>query len=146
MKPTYSKIIKGILLALIVLSVAVIAFGWIYGYETNGSAAVDALFIWAYVTLGIALVSIVLVGGVIGVMNDKKFLVKILAVLAGTAALCAIVYFISPGAPAVGIAEQPSDSTLKLTDTILNLTYLCGGVAILSIIVGSVVNAIRNRK
>ena len=90
--------------------------------------------------------SIVLVGGVIGVMNDKKFLVKILAVLAGTAALCAIVYFISPGAPAVGIAEQPSDSTLKLTDTILNLTYLCGGVAILSIIVGSVVNAIRNRK
>ena len=78
--------------------------------------------------------------------QDKKFLVKILAVLAGTAALCAIVYFISPGAPAVGIAEQPSDSTLKLTDTILNLTYLCGGVAILSIIVGSVVNAIRNRK
>ncbi len=146
MKPTYSKIIKGILLALIVLSVAVFAFGWIYGYETNGSVAVDALFIWAYVMLGIALVSIVLVGGVIGVMNDKKFLVKILAVLAGTAALCAIVYFLSPGAPAVGIAEQPSDSTLKLTDTILNLTYLCGGVAILSIIVGSVVNAIRNRK
>ena len=142
MKPTYSKIIKGILLALIVLSVAVFAFGWIYGYETNGSVAVDALFIWAYVMLGIALVSIVL----IGVLNDKKFLVKVLGVLAGTAALCAIVYFLSPGAPAVGIAEQPSDSTLKLTDTILNLTYLCGGVAILSIIVGSVVNAIRNRK
>ena len=81
MKPTYSKIIKGILLALIVLSVAVFAFGWIYGYETNGSVAVDALFIWAYVMLGIALVSIVLVGGVIGVMNDKKFLVKILNAL-----------------------------------------------------------------
>ena len=146
MKSTYSKIIKWILLALIVISVAVFAFGWIYGFETNGNVAVDALFIWAYVMLGIALVSIVLIGGVIGVLNDKKFLVKVLAVLAGTAALCAIVYFLSPGAPAVGIAEQPSDATLKLTDTILNLTYLCGGVAILSIIVGSVVNAIRNRK
>ncbi|MGM9792291.1 MAG: hypothetical protein ACI3Y4_07830 [Candidatus Cryptobacteroides sp.] len=146
MKSSYSKIIKWILLALIVISVAVFVFGWVYGFETNGNVAVDALFIWAYVMLGIALVSIVLVSGVIGVMNDKKYLVKILAVLAGTAALCAIVYFISPGAPAVGIAEQPSDSTLKLTDTILNLTYLCGGVAILSIIVGSVVNAIRNRK
>ena len=98
MKPTYSKIIKGILLALIVLSVAVFAFGWIYGYETNGSVAVDALFIWAYVMLGIALVSIVLVGGVIGVMNDKKFLVKVLGVLAGTAALCAMaLYYIVLG-------------------------------------------------
>ena len=146
MKSAYSKIIKGILLALIVISVGVFAFGWIFGFEKNNEIAVEVLFYWAYVMIGIALLSIVVIGGVIGVINDKKFLFRVLGVLLGTAALCAIVYFVSPGAPAVGIAEQPSDSTLKLTDTILNLTYLCGGVAILSIIVGSVVNLIRNRK
>ena len=146
MKSSYSKIIKGILLALILISVGIFVFGWVYGFEKNGNVAVDALFIWAYVMIGIALLSIVVIGGVIGVLNDKKFLIRVLGVLLGTAALCAIVYLVSPGAPAVGIAEQPSDSTLKLTDTILNLTYLCGGVAILSIVVGSVVNLISNRK
>ena len=49
-------------------------------------------------------------------------------------------------APAVGMAQQPSASTLKLTDTILNLTYLTGGVAIVSIIVGEVVKGIRNKR
>ena len=42
--------------------------------------------------------------------------------------------------------EQPSKSTLKLTDTILNLTYLVGGLTILSIIVGEIVAGIRNKK
>lgn len=146
MKSSYSKIIKGIMLALIVISVAIFVFGWIYGFETNNNIAVDALFIWAYAMVCVALLSIVVIGGVIGAKNDKKFLVKIAAVVLGTAALSAVVYFISPGAPAVGIAEQPSDSTLKLTDTILNLTYLCGGVAILSIVVGEIVKGVRNRK
>ena len=142
MKSAYSKIIKGILLALIVISVGVFAFGWIFGFEKNNEIAVDVQKALDEENTE----SIVVIGGVIGVINDKKFLFRVLGVLLGTAALCAIVYFVSPGAPAVGIAEQPSDSTLKLTDTILNLTYLCGGVAILSIIVGSVVNLIRNRK
>ena len=146
MKSSYSKIIKGIMLALIVISVAIFAFGWVYGFEKNNQIAVDALFIWAYVMVCVALLSIVVIGGVIGAKNDKKFLVKIATVVLGTAALCAVVYFISPGAPAIGIAEQPSDSTLKLTDTILNLTYLCGGVAILSIVVGEIVKGVRNRK
>ena len=56
-------------------------------------------------------------------------------------AIAAVV--ISPGAPAMGMAEQPEQSTLRLTDTVLNLTYLTGGLAILSILFSAIWGAIR---
>ena len=104
------------------------------------------LFYWTYAMVAVAIFSIVFIGGWIGIKNDKKFLVKVLSVLGGAVVICLAVYFLSPGAPAVGMAQQPSASTLKLTDTILNLTYLTGGVAIVSIIVGEVVKGIRNKR
>ena len=146
MKSNYSKIIKWILVVLLVLSIAVLVWGWIYGFKTNDGLAVDVLFYWSYAMLAIALISIICIGGAIGIKNDKKFLWKVLAVLGGTAAVVVAVYFISPGAPAVGMLEQPSAQTLKLTDTILNLTYLVGGLTILSIIVGELVVSIRNKQ
>jgi hypothetical protein len=55
---------------------------------------------------------------------------------------------VASGAPAVGYsgAKLPSASELKMTDTILNLAYLVGGVAILSIIFSEVWMSIRNKK
>ena len=67
-------------------------------------------------------------------------------VLAGIAVLCLVSYLLAKGAPAVGLTtEQPDASTLKLTDTILNLTYITGAASILAIIFGEVVMAIRNK-
>jgi hypothetical protein len=43
------------------------------------------------------------------------------------------------------IGEQPDQQTLKLTDTLLNLTYLLAGGAIVSIVVGEVISAVRNK-
>ena len=142
----YSKIIKWVLLALLVLSIVVFIGAWVYGFEKNDGLAVDVLFYWTYAMVGLALLSIICIGGWIGVKNDKKFLWKILAVLGGAAVVVLAVYFLSPGSEAIGILEQPSKSTLKLTDTILNLTYLVGGLTILSIIVGEIVAGIRNKK
>lgn len=142
----YSKIVKWIMLGLIAVSVLVFLFGWIFGFEKNEAIAVDALFIWTYVMVAVAVLCIICIGGYIGARNDKSFLKKVGIVLGGTVIVCAVVYLISPGAPAVGMLEQPSASTLKLTDTVLNLTYLCGGAAILSIIVGEVFKAIREKK
>ena len=142
----YSKIIKWVLLALLVLSIVVFIGAWVYGFKKNDGLAVDVLFYWTYAMVGLALISIICIGGWIGVKNDKKFLWKILAVLGGAAVVVLAVYFLSPGSEALGILEQPSKSTLKLTDTILNLTYLVGGLTILSIIVGEIVAGIRNKK
>lgn len=146
MKSNYSKIIKWILLALLVLSVAVFIGAWAYGFDKNNAVAVDVMFYWTYAMLGIALLSIICIGGAIGVKNDKKFLWKVLGVVAGAAIVVLAVYLVSPGSPAVGMLEQPSQSTLKFTDTVLNLTYLVGGATILSIIVGEIVAGIRNKQ
>ena len=43
-------------------------------------------------------------------------------------------------------AKVPTASELKLTDTILNLTYFTGALAIISIIVGEIVMAVRSKK
>lgn len=142
----YSKIIKWVFLGLLAIGVVDFLFGWIYGFEKNNALAVDLLFYWTYAMVAVALVSIIIIGGAIGIKNDKKFLVRTLAIVGGAAAICVVVYLLSPGAPAVGIAEQPDKATLRLTDTILNLTYLTSAVAILAIIVGEVVASVRNKR
>ena len=90
----YSKIIKWVLLGLLVLSVVIFIGAWIYGFERNDAVAVDVLFYWTYAMVGLALASIICIGGWIGVKNDKKFLWKILAVIGGTA----VVVLVVPGA------------------------------------------------
>jgi hypothetical protein len=60
------------------------------------------------------------------------------------AAIAAVAYVLAPGTPAVGYLGEPvSDGTLKLTDTVLNLTYFTFGAAILALVVGWIVGATR---
>ena len=131
------------MIGLLLVSVGVAIFGWAKNFD---DLSVDLLFYWAYVMVAVALIGIVFIGGWISIKNDKKFLVKALCVLGGVAVICVAVYLLSPGAPAIGIADQPSASVLKLTDTVINLTIVAGVVAILSIVVGEVYNAIRNKR
>lgn len=146
MKSNYSKIIKWILLALMVLSLGVVGWVCLYGFETNNAIAVDVLFYWVYVILGIAIFSIILIGGIISVKIDKKFLWKTLGLLAGAVVLVGVVYLVSPGSPALGMLEQPDAATLKLTDTLLNLTYLIIVATVLSMIVGEIIVSVYNKK
>ncbi|MCQ2158642.1 MAG: hypothetical protein MJY43_02320 [Bacteroidales bacterium] len=142
----YNKTFKTIMLALIAVSVIVLLFGWIFGFETSGAAATDALIIWTYIMVAIAALIIIGFGGYIGAKNDPKFLKKIGIVVGGAIVIVALVYLISPGKPAVGMLEQPKEGALKLTDTMINLTYIAGAGAILSIIVGEVCRSIRDKK
>lgn len=142
----YAKLFKLIMLVLIVLSVAVFLTGWIAGFEAGKGWPVDLLFYWTYVMLAIAGIAIVCVGGYISAKSDASFLKKMLFVIGGTVALVAVVYLLSPGKPAMGMLEQPSAATLKLTDTILNLTYILAAGAILAIIGGEVYNSVMGKK
>ncbi len=143
MKSNYIKVIKVILLCFLLISVVVALYAAIKGFN---DLSVDLLFYWTYAMIAVAVLAIVFVAGAIGIKNDKKFLWKLLAIAGGTVVVCAAVYFLSPGAPAVGLAQQPSDITLKLTDTVLNLTYLISAAAILAVVVGEVCKAIRNKR
>ena len=139
-----NKIIKWGMVALIVISVALLIWGFSRGFEGN---AVDILLYWTYAMLGLAIFCCIIIGLIVGARNNPKSLVKIGIVILGVAALCFIAYLLAKGDPAIGYTGAPvTGGTLKLTDTILNLTYIAGGAAILAIIVGEIRMAIASKK
>ena len=143
----YAKIFKILLWVLMIISVGVLVWGSLTGFEANDGAATNVLFYWAYAVIGIALAAVVCVGIYIRAITDSKSLVKLGIYVLGAVVLAGLVYLISPGNPAVGLSSPklPTASELKLTDTILNLAYIVGGCAILSIVVGEVIMAIRKK-
>ncbi|MBO4263287.1 MAG: hypothetical protein J5871_01240 [Bacteroidales bacterium] len=141
-----NKIFKWGMVALIVVSVLLVIIGFSKGFEANDGRITDLLLIWACVMIGIALFSWVVIGLIISIQNDPRSLVKMGILLVGAAALCCVAYLLAPGAPAFGREGLDDAGTLKLTDTLLNLTYICGGAAILSIVVGEIRMAITNKK
>ena len=72
-------------------------------------------------------------------------LFKAAAVVVGIAVLVILAYVLSSGDPALNVKTQPTTQWLKLTDTMLLLTYVLGGAAIVAIIVGAVRDAINNK-
>ncbi len=139
-----NKIIKWGMVALIIISVALLIWGFSRGFEGN---AVDVLLYWTYIMLGLAVFSWVVIGLIVSTKNNPKSLVKIGIAILGIAALCLVAYLLAKGNPAMAYnGPEVSGGTLKLTDTILNLTYITGGAAILAIIVGEIRMAIASKK
>ena len=142
-----NKIFKIGLWVLMLISVAILVWGFIVGFEANDAKATDVLLTWAYIMVGLALASWVIVGLFVSVKINPKSLVKTGIIILGAAALCAIAWVFAKGDPAVGYTGVPvSDGTLKLTDTVLNLTYICGAAAIIAIIVGEIRMSIASKK
>ena len=142
----YSKIFKILMWALVIISVALLVWGFIVGFEANDGKASQVLLSWAYVMIAIAAIAVIVVGAVIGAKNNPKSLIKLGIGIVAIAVICLIAYLLAAGKPAVGMIEQPDAATLKLTDTILNLTYFTGALAIIAIIVGEIVMSVRNKK
>ncbi len=141
-----NKIIKWCMVALLVIGVAITVWGFITGFTTNDAKPVDVLFYWAYAMVALAIISWVVVGGIISAKAEPKSLLKLGIVLVGVVVLCLAVYFLSPANYAFGREGMDSLSTLKLTDTTLNLAYISGAAAIVAVIVGEVRMGIKNRK
>ena len=141
----YKKIFKWAMVLLLLVSVVLLVWGFAAGWKEGN---VDALLGWTYIMVGLAIAAVIIVGLVIGTINNPKSLVKIGIGLVAVAIVCFIAYLIAPGDPALNLTtmDQPSDSMLKLTDTILYLTYFAGIVAVLSIVVGEIRLAITNKK
>ena len=140
----YEKIIKWILVALFIEGIVFSVYGFIVGFESNGNAPVDNILYCTYAFAGLALLAVVFGVLVIGGINNPKSLLKILLGLVAIAAIVAVAYVLAPGTPAVGYLGEPvTDGTLKLTDTVLNLTYIVFGASILALVVGWIVGAVR---
>ena len=140
----YEKIIKWILAVLFAVGIVFSFYGFAVGFDTNGNAPVDNILYCTYAYVAVTILAVLMGVVVIGGINNPKSLLKLLLGLVAIAVIVAVAYFLAPGTPAVGYLGEPvSDATLKMTDTILNLTYfLCGG-AILSLVAGWVITATR---
>mgnify|MGYP006916047176 CR=1 FL=1 len=150
-KQKYSLIFKIISWVLMLVSIAVVVWGFIKGYPdkvVNDNGTVDPLLYWTYIMIGLAIVAVIIVGLIISLKNNPKSLLKMALLLVGAAVLVGIAYVTASGAPAVGFtgSKLPTDGELKLTDTVLNLTYILGAAAILSIIAGEIIMSVRNKK
>ena len=140
----YEKIIKWVLVALFILGVVFSFYGFAVGFESNGNAPVDTMLYCAYASAAIAILAVLFGVVVIGGINNPKSLLWLFVGLVVIAAIVAGAYLLAPGTPAVGYLGEPvSDGTLKLTDTILNLTYLLFGGSILALIAGWIIGATR---
>jgi hypothetical protein len=138
-----NKIFKWVMIALILVSVGLLVWGFSQKF-TDGN--VEALLYWTYAMVALAIFSVVVLGLIVSAINNPKSLVKVGILLAGACALVLVAYLLAQGAPALGREGLDPVSTLKLTDTILNLTYIVGAAAIVAIIVGEIRMAIVNKK
>ena len=146
--PFYAKIIKWISLALLVISVGLSVWAFTRFGGAGKEAAVETMLYWAYAMLILTLIAVLCIGLYVAVKTDPKSLVRIGIALAGAAVLCLVAYLLASGKPAIGFtgATPPTAGELKLTDTVLNLTYILGAGAIVAIIAGEIISGILNKK
>lgn len=126
-----------------VLGLLGIVFG-ILAFVNEGSS-VDLLLRYTYFLFFAAVVIWIGLAIFIAGRNNPKNLLKAAGVVVGVTALVVLAYALSAGAPALNVKTQPTPQWLKLTDTMLLLTYVLGGAAIIAIIVGAVRDAINNK-
>lgn len=126
-----------------VLGLLGIVFG-ILAFVNEGSS-VDLLLRYTYFLFFAAVVIWIGLAIFIAGRNNPKNLLKAAGVVVGVATLVVLAYVLSAGAPALNVKTQPTPQWLKLTDTMLLLTYVLGGAAIIAIIVGAVRDAINNK-
>lgn len=144
-----NKIFKWGMVVLILISVAIMVWGFVAGFAEGNVAKkpTDVLLNWAYIMIGIALFCWVIVGLFISIKNDPKSLVKMGIALVGIAVVCLVSYLLAKGNPVPGyMGPEVSAGMLKLTDTILILTAIAGIGAVAAIIVGEIRLAITNKK
>ena len=156
-KQLYAKIFKWVCWALLIVSVGLLVFAFPKFGGAGEEGAVTLMLNWAYVMLGIAIVLVLCIALFIDIRKNATSLednpvvkrpVKTILYVIGIIAALACAYFFATGAPAMGYtaATPPTDSELKLTDTVLNLTYILGAGAILAIILGEIIMSVRGKK
>ena len=146
--PLYAKIFKWISWALLLISVVLAVWAFTQFNGSGEGAAVETMLYWAYAMLIIALIAVLCIGIYITATTNPKSLVRIGIAIAAAAVLCLIAYLLASGKPALGFTgtTPPTAGELKLTDTVLNLTYILGAGAIVAIIAGEIISGILNKK
>lgn len=135
-----NKIIKWATWALMIVGIVLTALVFVDG---GSDSSVNGLLYWTYTMLALAIASIVY-----GIVRDSavnpKNLIRIGIVLGGAVVLVGVAVVLAPGTPAIGYNGAPvSEVALKLTDTILNLTYFAVCAAVLAVVASAVMDSVK---
>lgn len=104
---------------------------------------VGIVLTYAYIVLILGVVA-VLFGIVRDIKVNPKGIQRKLIIVAGIAVVVLLAYFVAPGTPLVNyLGEAPTAGELKLTDTIIYLTYFTMIAAVGAIIFGAVYDKIK---
>jgi len=126
------------------VGVLIVLLGVIMGFESSDAVAIDMMLYWSYALIGIALCAIVVLGLFLAAKNDVNQLKSIGIVVGGGLALVLIAWLLAPAsAPLAYNGPAVTDGDLKLTDTVLNLTYIACCAAVASIVFSAIWNAVR---
>lgn len=117
----------------------------LFVFNTSNMNMIGFFLTWGYVLLAIAVIAAVGLPLIYMIQNPK--MLKKTAMYVGIIAAIAIISYLLASEKPIAVATdvQPSPSTLKWTDTGIIAMYFFLVGAILTILVGGVVNMVRNR-
>ncbi len=151
MNKKFTKILE---ICLLVISLIGLVAFFIYNGKTgmytvnnlsealSTTGLLDILLYWAYVLVVAALV-LVVVMSLVNMAGNRKSLRKTGITVLIAVVLIGLSFLFASGDPiTVNMAVQPTHATLKMTDTLLNLSYALVVIAILALVWGSVRNLI----
>lgn len=137
--PKFVKILSYILLIISFLS------GLVFYILPSNEVMIDVILYLAYIFFAIAIIASLGMPLAYALKNPKGIkqgLIKVGAVIL----VFAVAFLLSSGDPlATNIEPAPSTLTLKITDTGLYVTYLLATISVLAIVLGGVVNLVKNR-
>ncbi len=110
--------------------------------NADNEGPVNSLLSYTYVLFFAAIAIWILLAVFIALKNDPKSLLKGLLFIVIGVIVVGIAYMLAGGQPVETMKEEIAPGTLKLTDTMLTLTYILGGAAIVAIIFGAIKGAI----
>lgn len=155
MNRKFAKILEICLLVISAIGLIVfLAFNGKTGLYTVSNLAealattnlLDFFLFWAYLLVIAALVLVVVLS-IINLAGNKKSIKKTGLVLVIAIVLIGLSYLLASGDPvAVNIDVQPTHATLKMTDTLLNLSFALVILTILALLWGSVRNLIHKER
>ncbi len=135
-----SKFIK--YLSYILLGLAVVIT---IAFFTNKEGMIDTFLGYAYLLFGVAIV-LALGLPLLQMIGNPKSIKKAIYSLILVVVVVGLAYMLASGDPLMTTLEnEPTASTLKITDTGLIITYLLFLVSITAIVAGGVINMVKNR-
>lgn len=137
------KVLKYIEYILLALSLILFAVFMINQPKTTDSGIMDISLYWVYILL-FAAVILILFFILKNSFSTKKGIITLIVLVVGIAVIIGVAYLLAPGTP-IDTKVQTTESSLKITDTALYITYFAFAISIIAVIWASVRNAIRNR-